>query len=775
MENQLHKKIIASVILCTFLITMFFPLVQSQINTPHTTTTLENIHWWNTQWPYRKLITIDHTLVSADLTNFPVLLSEPTDPDIAAAAQTNGQDIVFIRYDDNTTILNHEIEFYNHLNGQLITWVNTPLLSSISDTRLWMYYGNPTCDDQQNILGTWDSNYVMVQHLNETGIIMNDSTSYHNNGVSTGTNYTNTGKIDGSQLYNGNDKIVVNNLTYSPTALTLETWVYRDSTAFIYIACKGTYSNANDWLLYLRNNQSADEGIDFGIRNHTAYLRKGDTPVNTWFHLTVTYNSGSVALFLNGVNIANATSWPALPNSYPHLGLGNDYMGNEGGLYPMTQVMLDEFRISNTARSSSWITTSFHNQNNPDSFYSMGVEEQYEFTLSTTSNPSQGGTITASPDPPYYYNEIVTLTAIPNPGYSFDHWSGDLTGTNNPDILQMNENKTVTATFLLENTPPVAEDDSATVQENSTNNQIDVLANDSDPDGDTLTIISVTQPTFGVSSHDGSYAYYTPNTAYDGPDSFSYTISDGNGGTASATVIIKVLPTSQNNTPPYQPSHPVPDNGQTNVSITTDIWWAGGDPDIGDTVTYDVYFGTTPTPAKLSSNQSATTYDLTPLTNETTYYWRIVSWDNHNASTPGPLWSFSTQEEQHQETSINVTITRPRANSFYLRNFRLLSLPRLSLPRTTFIYGPITITASVTVTNTSVDRVEFYIDGKLRKSDDSAPYTYRWAPLRSFKHQLMVKAVSTDEQTAIDEITVFKWRLHPILLIGGGLLLTSNH
>ena len=66
-------------------------------------------------------------------------------------------------------------------------------------------------------------------------------------------------------------------------------------------------------------------------------------------------------------------------------------------------------------------------------------------------------------------------------------------------------------------------------------------------------------------------------------------------------------------------------------------------------------------------------------------------------------------------------------------------------PRNTIVYGPITITASVTVTNTSVARVEFYIDGKLKKSDDTAPYTYRWAPLRSFKHTIMVKAYDADQ------------------------------
>jgi len=563
--------------------------------------------------------------------------------------------------------------------------------------------------------------------------------------------------------------IPVETVAPPPTALTIETWLYRDATAFIYIACKGTYSNQNDWIFYLRNNQPADEGIDFGIRNHTAYLRKGDTPVNAWFYLTVTYNSGSVALFLNGINIASATSWPALPNLYPHLGLGNDYNGTEGGLYPMTQVMLDEFRISNTARSSSWISTCYNNQNNPETFSSIGAEQQYEFTLTMTNNPPAGGTITAIPSPPYYYNDIVALTAIPNPGYTFDHWSGDLTGTTNPQNLLIDEDKAVTATFTLQNQPPIANDDYATIQENSTDNKITVLTNDSDPDGDSLTITSITQPPFGTSIHDGTYVYYTPNTGYNGADSFKYTIDDGNGGTATATVHLTILPVNQTNNPPNQPSHPVPDDQETDISINTDLAWEGGDPDDGDTVTYDVYFGPTINPPLLQDNHTGVIYTLGTLAYNTTYYWHITAWDNHNTSTSGPLWSFTTEEQHQQESSINVTITRPREKSFYLRNFRF---PRL-LSQKTIVYGPITITAAATAINTTVAHVDFYIDDKLKKTDDTAPYSYRWSPLLSFKHKITVKAYSTDGKIATDEITVFKWRLHPILLLGGAYIMTK--
>jgi uncharacterized protein YgiM (DUF1202 family) len=97
------------------------------------------------------------------------------------------------------------------------------------------------------------------------------------------------------------------------------------------------------------------------------------------------------------------------------------------------------------------------------------------------------------------------------------------------------------------------------------------------------------------------------------------------------------------NNPPNTPSSPSPSNHATGVSIAADLSWNGGDPDAGDTVTYDVYFGTSATPPLVSNDQLATTYDLGTLSYSTTYYWKIVATDNHGSSTEGTIWDFTTQ------------------------------------------------------------------------------------------------------------------------------------
>ena len=92
------------------------------------------------------------------------------------------------------------------------------------------------------------------------------------------------------------------------------------------------------------------------------------------------------------------------------------------------------------------------------------------------------------------------------------------------------------------NDAPVAVDDVAALDEDSST-VIEVLDNDSDIDGDVLVVTAVTQPTHGIAvvNPDGTVTY-TPIADYNGPDSFTYTISDGAGGTDTATVSLTVNP-----------------------------------------------------------------------------------------------------------------------------------------------------------------------------------------------------------------------------------------
>ncbi|GAI07252.1 unnamed protein product, partial [marine sediment metagenome] len=109
-------------------------------------------NWYDTNWSYRKQISIDYTKVDADLTDFPVLISLASDSGLVAHAQSDGDDILFTSSDG--TKLSHEIEEFDDSIGKLVAWVKVPTLSSSTDTDIYMYYGNSSASNQQNVTGT---------------------------------------------------------------------------------------------------------------------------------------------------------------------------------------------------------------------------------------------------------------------------------------------------------------------------------------------------------------------------------------------------------------------------------------------------------------------------------------------------------------------------------------------------------------------------------------------------------------------------------------------
>ncbi|GEM_PF-3618974 len=149
-------------------------------------------------------------------------------------------------------------------------------------------------------------------------------------------------------------------------------------------------------------------------------------------------------------------------------------------------------------------------------------------------SPAQHGTVVINPD--------GSLAYTPDPGFvgtdSFTYVAYD-------GVLPSPE-ATVTVNVL--NQAPVAVDDSFGAPRNSSTEfpAPGVLANDSDPDGDTLHAILVGAAGHGtvVLRTDGSF-HYTPNAGYSGPDSFTYQASDGIANSGTATVTLTVHSSSQ--------------------------------------------------------------------------------------------------------------------------------------------------------------------------------------------------------------------------------------
>jgi len=97
------------------------------------------------------------------------------------------------------------------------------------------------------------------------------------------------------------------------------------------------------------------------------------------------------------------------------------------------------------------------------------------------------------------------------------------------------------------------------------------------------------------------------------------------------------------NLPPAQPSNPDPPDNAANLPTITLLHWSCSDPE-NDPLWYEVYFGTTNPPGILGTFVTDTTYNPGPLEYNTTYYWKIVAYDDHGNMTEGPVWTFTTKQ-----------------------------------------------------------------------------------------------------------------------------------
>jgi len=119
-------------------------------------------NWWNSNWDYRKLITWNNAYITDSvIEEFVCVLNLSSDPELVLHAQDNGDDICFIDYDDNSTQLSHEIEYFNNGDGQLVVWMLDP---NIQTKKVWMYYGNDGASNQEDVSGVW-GNYTAVYHF----------------------------------------------------------------------------------------------------------------------------------------------------------------------------------------------------------------------------------------------------------------------------------------------------------------------------------------------------------------------------------------------------------------------------------------------------------------------------------------------------------------------------------------------------------------------------------------------------------------------------------
>ena len=333
-------------------------------------------NWYNQNWIYRKKLSIQSSQVTANETDFPVLI-EVTDTDLAGKIRSDGFDLVFTN-SNGVTELDYEREYLDSLTGKLTAWVKTSI-SSTTDTDIYMYYGNGNeGSDHATTTALWDSNYKGVWHLAEdpTGTVY-DSTVNANNMTSAGS-MTSNNLVDGQmgegiQFDGTNDSL--DNTSPSgygtPGDFSVSAWFFYTSNPSGY---DNFYSHTDvgnydpQWSFNNTTLVIYDEGA---INGSTA------PSTNSWHRMDIVRSGTTVSFYIDGVfDATGSRSYTDVIGVPSAIFIGNS--SSAGG--ESFNGVLDELRYSEIVRSADTIKTEFNNQNNPSTFVVFSSEEPFKYT-----------------------------------------------------------------------------------------------------------------------------------------------------------------------------------------------------------------------------------------------------------------------------------------------------------------------------------------------------------------------------------------------------------
>jgi hypothetical protein len=409
-----------------------------------------NIGWgfgWYWNWPYRKKITISHANVDSDLTNFPLYVKINQDALIGSRGKSDGTDLRFT--DSNGAALAYERENYSVSSGSGSGnfWVKVPSIAADSDTDIYVYYGSGSAADGQDRTGVWDGNFKGVWHAKEGASNWADSTSNGNTGTNNGATAA-TGTIDGSGNFNGTNSYIAlpsSSVFDSLSTLTISAWIRPDTNDNHSkdIVVKRT-SLGNDEFEFRLNSSNT---MDFDRYLPSGGSAQGDTiiPTDQWSYVASILNdpADQVIFYLNGENDGTRSYTESYGgDTSSTVTFGRSGVSSADGsidVWRHFDGLIDEVRISSTARSPSWIKFEYNNMN------SANQELTWEGQVATTSitgtvYSDEGTTALGSQTVRAAVNGVdTTATAESDPSTGAFTLSGVPTGSGNIVTLYLED------------------------------------------------------------------------------------------------------------------------------------------------------------------------------------------------------------------------------------------------------------------------------------------------------------------------------------------------
>ena len=327
-------------------------------------------------YSYQSPFLINRSFIDEHLYNFPILVAINS---TVAPLCDGGNSIRFSTPEGQQFY--HEIDTWNPAATSYV-WVNITHIVPYWNTSIIMYYGNSSATST-NSTKTWNDDYLGVWHMNNNGAGtgVNDSTSNGNTAVKKNTPTQVAGRVGYGQDLDKNaggwaaDYL---NLTdaISPeiqttNQYTIEGWIDRDATTTQRDTIFSEWGGATN-ALHFGALSVTEANVAFAriLTGPTARDLTDTTPFGTeWGYTATTYDTDMQRLYVNDTQRQFAVRSPLSINA------GGAWQGHFGlyldGLYG-TQAILDEIRISKTARSTSWLNASYNTVVNQSSFILWG-------------------------------------------------------------------------------------------------------------------------------------------------------------------------------------------------------------------------------------------------------------------------------------------------------------------------------------------------------------------------------------------------------------------
>ena len=416
--------------------------------------------WYDSNWLYRKKITINASQVMANESNFPVLATT-TDSALAYSsfggkvASSSGADII-VTDSDGATLLDFDREYYSSSTGEIVLWIKTDI-SSTTNKDLYIYYGNVAIDqDYASSTAVWSNNFKAVwnmgQNLDGTSNEVIDSTGNLYDGTSYGgmssSNFVDS-KIGYGYNFNGSSNYVALDMGYTGTnaisEMTACSWFktsfssanYNDNWALLDFDRSeffDLYVNADDGTIGFSSSNNGAAGID-DFDGNTAGLNDGN-----WHYVCATYDGIDKHIYVDGESDGTKTNphgGSGLGSAITRYGIIGD--GSEADSFNSAtngfyyQGDIDQIEYSEIERDANWIKTRFNNQSDPGNFATFSTQEQTEDSINFTGISH----VTSIPDSSVGYKwQVMSCNDI-----------GDCTVWKNFDVAP---------NFYVDATPPTA-------------------------------------------------------------------------------------------------------------------------------------------------------------------------------------------------------------------------------------------------------------------------------------------------------------------------------